>query len=942
MNRHHQAKSGTSRAFTSLTLAVFLVTLTGCSQKFWRKQADKDAYRAVCQKQTDGRWQLPRTNIEPDVRSRFYDPYDPDEGPLPPDDPAAAVYMQCADGIPGYKSWHEFGRTMSIENPQWLAQFELTPDMINEETGEYTGQLPTIQDLALTDAIELSYIHSRDYQTQLENLYLAALELTFERFQFQIRYLTSGGSEPSFDVNGRIVPTNGGVSSTNFGSRLGISQALPTGGQWAIELANQTLWVFSGGNPSTSASVLSYRLVQPLLLGGGRKVAMENLTQSERNLLYATRDLARFRKLLFVDTVSGGGRGGFLGLLTQLQAIRNQEGNIRRLEEQVELLRANAAKPPGKLSEPLAQLPDGFKVPNDLEGKVAYDAERKLLNWYGGMSDQQAKQLLSLSDDAEFQRAATELTQLLTSDTVTLDVAQLESSLRSSQISLQSQRRAFQDSLDQYKIDLGLPPDVVVTIDDKLLDQFQFIDQTLYDFEDEVDDLIELTGALEPATSNINDVRTALARLYELHQRIQSEGLTLMQDDLRRVEKNLDKRIARIKDQAEKDYVLKTFYNDRDRLANAASEFKALEVKIRNLGKQLSAVHVEQEQIISAISEIKDLREDLLKQTQSLEVIQIDLRVELIDVNRFTLSQQESVGLALENRLDLMNARAEVTDARRRQEVAANRLKAVLDLVVEGDIRTPPGGSKPFNFRGANSDLRAGINFDTPLDQIAERNDYRASQIAYQRARRNYMLLEDQIKFEVRSAWRQLQVLERNLETARQSLRFAALQYDQAVEESSAPRKAGQSNQGGVQGRNLLNALESVLRAQDSLIGIWADYERSRLNIYRDMAIMEVNPRGVWNDDFYLKLLSEKDSLTETPRTDRDDAGGSPSGQTPPNNPPAPALLEGQLNDEQHPVQEFNPKPQIQPARYESWNRQQDPLGWSPRTADRGDRNLLR
>lgn len=951
MNRHQVKQhllSNSGRYCFQLLVVVAMLLPLGCSRKFWRKQADKDVYRAVSQKQTDGRWQLPRTNIRPNPNSRFYDPYDPDEGPLPPDDPAAAQYMQCADGIPGYKSWHEFGRSLSIENPQWLSQFDLTPEMIDEETGEYTGQLPAIKELSLTDAIELSYIHSRDYQTQLENLYLAALDLTFDRFQFQIRYLTNGGSEPTVDAIGQVVPTSDGAKSANFGTRMGISQALPTGGQWAIEFANQTLWVFSGGNPSTSASLLSYRLVQPLLLGGGRRIALEGLTQSERSLLYQTRTLARFRKILFVDTVAGGGRGGFIGLLTQLQAIRNQEGNIRRLEEQVELLRANAAKPPGKLSEPLGNLPDGFKIPNALEGKLAFDNDRKLLNWYGAMSDEQAELLLSLNDDPEFQRAATELAQLLRSDTVTLDVAQLESSLRGSQIALESQKRAYQDSLDQYKIDLGLPPDIVVSsIDDKLLNQFQLIDQTLYDFEDRVDALVYETGQLDPQTSDLATVRDVLRQLYQLEQEIYRDGVSLLQADFARVESNLETRLANLESDVEREYVLKTFYKDRDRLTNAVSEFKALNGKILKVGEVLSPENVPQNQISLAIEKIQDLREELLKQAQSLEVIQIGLRVELIDVNRFTLTLQQSTGLAMENRLDLMNARAEVTDARRRQEVAANRLKAVLDVVVEGDVRTPVGRNRPFDFRGSNSDIRAGINFDTPLDQVAERNDYRAAQIDYQRARRDYMALEDQVKLEVRTAWRQLRVLERNLETARQALRFAALQYDQAVEESAAPAKPGQSNQGGVQGRNLLNALESVLRAQDSLIGIWADYERSRLNIYRDMAIMEVNPQGVWNDEFYLKLLSERFTPSDTTYPTTDEAGGDPAGREVPSRLPEPANLEGSLNDAEDPQnvseRRSQPKPAplvdvaLEPVTHEESSgdeavgaAQPDPLGWTP------------
>ena len=34
------------------------------------------------------------------------------------------------------------------------------------------------------------------------------------------------------------------------------------------------------------------------------------------------------------------------------------------------------------------------------------------------------------------------------------------------------------------------------------------------------------------------------------------------------------------------------------------------------------------------------------------------------------------------------------------------------------------------------------------------------------------------------------------------------------------------------------------------MIGIWVQYEQQRLNIYRDMGIMDVGPDNVWNDPF--------------------------------------------------------------------------------------------
>jgi hypothetical protein len=213
---------------------------------------------------------------------------------------------------------------------------------------------------------------------------------------------------------------------------------------------------------------------------------------------------------------------------------------------------------------------------------------------------------------------------------------------------------------------------------------------------------------------------------------------------------------------------------------------------------------------------------------------------------------EEAVRIALATRLDLKNARAQVMDARRRVEVAANRLQAILNLRVEGDVGTRPGSDNPLDFRAKNSNIRLGVAFTAPLDLIAQRNAYRTAQVNYQRARRAYMALEDFIKLSVRNQWRVLTVQRQNFETLRVAVRVAATQFDNAVEEASAPPVPGQQvRETSSAGLSLLNALNSVLDSQLGLISTWVNYEQNRLNIFRDMGMMDIDARGLWTDPFY-------------------------------------------------------------------------------------------
>ncbi len=258
--------SPTRKTGTLVLLIGLLATSSGCSRAFWRQQADRDAYEAISQRMTDPRWQVPRFDVTPDADSRFFDPYDADCAPLPPDDPAAHEYMHCADGIKSYKSWHKLGDSFSVENPHWLAKYGLTPDMINPATGDYTGRLPTLEKLTLAQCVELSQIHSRELQTQIENLYLAALDVTFERYQFNVRYLP----EPFANLTNTFLPWRSG-DNTQASSGIGVSKLLPAGGQVAVELANNTLWLFSSPTSTNSASILSFSLVQPLMAVPGAR-----------------------------------------------------------------------------------------------------------------------------------------------------------------------------------------------------------------------------------------------------------------------------------------------------------------------------------------------------------------------------------------------------------------------------------------------------------------------------------------------------------------------------------------------------------------------------------------------------------------------------------------------------------------------------------------------
>lgn len=853
-----------------ITGALLIASLPGCSRQFWRRQADMDVYEAEAEKLMDPRWAVPRVDVTPDQRSRFFDPYNPDKPPLPPDDPFAHQFMHCVDGWEGYKGWHGFGDTMSVENPQWLANFGITPDMVDPVSGQYTSGLPALKNLTLTQAVELSLIHSRDYQTQIENMYLAALQVTFQRFQFGVRYLGSFG-EPGIGVNTIISPDGTSANDrTSLTSSFGISQLLPSGGQFIVELTNNTIWLFGGGGSTNTASLLSYQLTQPLFFGAGRKVVLEALTQAERNLLYVARDLARFRQQLFTDTVATNGAISYLGLLQSRQQIINQEENLRRLQQQVFKLQTNAERgrivPSAFLPAVDDKIPDYLQqIPEPLQGLLFYDLVAQRLRWRSEtpMTPDQSAAMRAISDDQDFQLAATELMRQVRDPVNSLDVLQILSQYNQQQNQLRNLERAFQDNLDAYKIELGLPPTIPLTLDEQLLLQFELIDPEILRLESETDQGfsgIWATATGVPDPNGVEDdlydlekVRFVARQFDELIARIRDVVVVRLQNEVQSLADAVPGRLEELKEEEDKRRLQIDFDRDRRVFNLGVKDFELIEEQAKKLDEELAVTRVENSALQRAHTRIKEEQESLVRFVRTMTVLEVGVRAEMIRVNEFDMVEQRCLELAMENRVDLMNARGDVMDARRLVEVAANRLQAVLALTAEGDFGTA-NAQNPLSFDADNAEFRFGVQFRAPLDQIAERNAYRSTLINYQRARRSYMLFEDQVKQQVRRALRGMLVQEQNLETARGAVRRAALQYDALNEQTDDPAKAAQaasSTTGGLQGNNVLTALNSILNAQNQLISSWVDYERNRLNIYRDMGIMDIGPDGLWNDPFY-------------------------------------------------------------------------------------------
>jgi hypothetical protein len=262
----------------------------------------------------------------------------------------------------------------------------------------------------------------------------------------------------------------GQVSTLQLGTVAGYGKLLNTGGQLLMGFANQLVFNFVGQNPiqPTVQSSLPISFVQPFLRGAGRAVVLENLTQAERNLLYAVRSFAKFRQEFVVTTLTGGQIAQF-GTNVVSQGFTGGANN-----------------------DPVV----GF-IP--------------LLNLFNTVD-------LDRRNVAAFEQLAVLYKELIegeASGLSQLQVDQVESQLQSARQQLVTDKLNYRNNLDQYKIQLGMPPDTPVVLDRALLLPFRRVFDAVEEWQKDKDrDLLDLPRIVAklPLLEDINiDGRSVLS-----------------------------------------------------------------------------------------------------------------------------------------------------------------------------------------------------------------------------------------------------------------------------------------------------------------------------------------------------------------------------------------------------------------------------------------------
>ncbi|MFO0936008.1 MAG: TolC family protein [Gemmataceae bacterium] len=838
------------RALNLITVAGAVVAVVGCSRQAYRERADQDVEGVITQKNIAEEWKVENWNVYPDARARFADPSCPDFPPYPPDDYTAHVLSpnpqhpgQAGTGRyegDGYlkmiQEWDAANRAEDAEEDK-KAQQSADPNAAPAPPparNSLTSDAVPFR-MRLDQLVELAFLNAREFQDRREDLYLAALPVTQQRFSFAAQALAAENIVREWAG----ADTAGGAGNRwRVGTSAGVSRTFATGGQLLVNLANQIVVDFNGPKPTVSLSNLSFTFLQPLLRGGGYAVTLEALTAAERNLLYAIRSYARFRKVFYVVIV---GQGDYTNNPYGLQGLS------------VNLGRAIGTN----LTAPIA----GY-LPTILQAATL------------------ANQQLNVASLEQFHKLFINLRE--GGQTSELQIVRVEQQLLQGRTQVLSLQRTYLDSVDSLKLQLGVPATLPIELDDRPL---RPIRQQLQRFEAVYADL----GAVQ-ATAEKVDLKEEPVRNRARWMRLFTEsGLVRgtqfskkIAADLAPIAKLSNAELeAAIKSAREKNRKLLDAKSERELAGKPepANEARAIEVMENTIELHLFEQSLRtyetapwkrlpaERQATERTSLFRNVFESgMLVIVRAKNERLSALRAQWPVLPVFSVDGQDIITCSLDeaylktgqsqltNRLDLMNARGQVVDAWRQIAVTANALLGQFDVTYNLTTTTPTTTAAPFGFSTGRTLQQLSLRFDPPFVRRVERNAYRAALIGYQRQRRILMAFEDNIITDGRQDLRQLRQLAESYKIQQRAIEIAYAQVDNARNTFIAPPDPGLGGGGNAQANvaalteQLLTAQGALVQAQNQLFQTWINYLTTRLNLALDLELLTLDTRGFWND----------------------------------------------------------------------------------------------
>ena len=184
--------------------------------------------------------------------------------------------------------------------------------------------LPDPLVISLSDALTIAPANDDAFQTEKENVFSQALSLDASRQEFETTFAgvfsgNFGGSKADGSPSSRSVDGK---------APLSLSKKFKNGMALAGSIGLDVARLLTGDRTTTLGLTGDASLSIPLLRGAGREIAMEALTQAERDMMYAIYGFEDFRQRYALKIAEG-----YYGMLRAEQNQMALRDNAVRLDE---------------------------------------------------------------------------------------------------------------------------------------------------------------------------------------------------------------------------------------------------------------------------------------------------------------------------------------------------------------------------------------------------------------------------------------------------------------------------------------------------------------------------------------------------------------------------------------------------------------------------------
>lgn len=220
------------------------------------------------------------------------------------------------------------------------------------------------------------------------------------------------------------------------------------------------------------------------------------------------------------------------------------------------------------------------------------------------------------------------------------------------------------------------------------------------------------------------------------------------------------------------------------------------------------------------------------------------------------LDSEEAFRIALDHRLPLFNEIDRFEDNRRQVIIAADQLKADLNLSGQASLNSSGGPTDYANFNFNNVRTTLGLQLNLPLDRLRERNTYRATLIGFESATRTLGRNFDELRNLLDQRIRELEQFRQSYEIQQNAVALAK----NRVEGNELRLKAGT-----LIFQRLSESQDALIEAQNAETRALVDYLGARLNLLTDLGVLESGQKSYWlkKNPSKVKFTAPAPSITE-------------------------------------------------------------------------------